>query len=88
MNPKLSPEQTAALQTHPDRPLRVEDPTANRVYILLEEDLATRAMKALEEQETWSDLQESIAQADDGQTLSLAEADEEIRNRLGIPKRA
>ncbi len=88
MHPKLSPEQSAALQLNPDEPLRIEDPAANRVFVLLDEDLASRAMRALEEQESWNDLQESIAEADAGRTRSFTEADDEIRGRLGFPKKA
>jgi hypothetical protein len=84
MNPKFTPEQSAALSQHPGEPLRIEDPTGNRVYVVLDEDLAARAMRALEEQQTWHDLQESIAQINDGQTVAHDDAVQAMRSQLGF----
>ncbi len=38
MTPKLTHEQRAALAANPGRPLRVEDETTNKVYVVVSEE--------------------------------------------------
>ncbi len=87
MNIELTPEQSELLKQRSGTLVHFHDPTTNRIYIVMDHELAQRAIKALEEDETWKKLQESIRQANAGATVSLSEADSMVRERASFPEK-
>lgn len=89
MTPKLNPELANALHSVGEAELEVIDPATNRVYLIVDCQLHRRAMQALQLQENdWSAVQEGIADADAGNTMSLEDADQRLRAECGLPPRS
>lgn len=84
MNPKLTPEQAAALRQQPGEPLPIIDPTTNEVCFIVTQNFTMRAKKAMEVQEALAELQESIAQVNEGNTIPHQQAVAQMRERLGF----
>ena len=84
MSPELPTEITDVLHSTPGM-LRVVDPTTQRVYVIIDDETHRQAMRALQQQQDWEAIQEGIAQADRGETMSLEEVDAKIRSEFGFP---
>jgi hypothetical protein len=50
MNPRLTPEQSAALRENGDQ-LEIVDPTTNRTYIVIDPSILRRAQALLKQKE-------------------------------------
>ncbi|HIE96018.1 MAG TPA: hypothetical protein EYG03_30250 [Planctomycetes bacterium] len=81
---QLSDDELNRLQEN-SAGIRCEDHTTKRVYVLMDEDVHSKAMAALREQQDWKAIQEGIEAADAGQTMSLEEADVSLREEFGFP---
>lgn len=82
---KLTPEQAAALHQATGEPMPIIDPTTNEVCFIVSQNFTVRAMEAMEIQETLSELQESVAQMNAGNTVPHEQAITQMRERLGFP---
>ncbi|MDP7014618.1 MAG: hypothetical protein QGG36_02335 [Pirellulaceae bacterium] len=80
MNPKLSPELSAALHQAPTDSLEVVDPDTNRVYLLCDPALQQRAKELLDTQA----IAEGYADVQAGRTQPVDEAFADIRRNLGF----
>ena len=87
MTPRLSEEQRQALAALEGGPIEVEDEQTHKVYVLVDQDLHRRGMRALEEQEDLAAVRQGIEQMEAGLGQPLDEVDDEIRNKLGFPPR-
>lgn len=65
--------------------LEVVDPSDNHSYFIVDAQTHQRAMRALRQQEDWESIQESLAQAERGDSMPIAEADALMRKELGFP---
>lgn len=89
MAAKLTTEQADALRTSDSMGLEVVDPSTNRIYVILDEETHRRAMEALRLQnDDWAAIQQGIAQADAGESMSLAESEQQIREQFGFAPRS
>ncbi|MEZ6125573.1 MAG: hypothetical protein R3C49_20705 [Planctomycetaceae bacterium] len=80
---KLTEEQKAALQQHPDGIL-CEDVASRRVYVIVEEDIHQRAMRALKQQQDLAAIREGVEQMQAGGGTPIAEAREQLARELGF----
>lgn len=86
MAPKLTDEMRQALQSDPDHFLKIEDDQTERVYVLVDEELADRAMRALQRQDDLNAVADGLKQMESGRVIPLDQADQQIREQLGFPK--
>jgi predicted transcriptional regulator len=82
MAPKLTPEQSEALQRS-NGPLAVEDEQTHRVYYVVDEP----TLVSLQQQEDTVAIREGIANMEVGRIVTLEELDARIRNRLNLPSK-
>lgn len=68
-------------------PVEVEDDETRKVYVLVDQDLHQRGMRALQEREDLAAVRQGIEQMEAGLGQPLGEADAEIRKELGFPPR-
>jgi len=87
MSVKLSEEQRRALTELQGAPVEVEDDETRKVYVLVDQSLHRRGMRALQEQEDLAAIRQGIEQMEAGLGQPLDEADAEIRKELGFPPR-
>lgn len=87
MTPTLTPEQREALR-HSSGPVAVEDAETRKVYVLIEEELHSRAMDALAEQDSRRAIRAGIEDFEAGRVVPFAEVDARLRKKLGLPARA
>jgi len=89
MAPKLTNEIRKALEENPGRPVTVEDDETHQVYVIIGQDLHRRAMAALQQQEDdLASIGRGIEQMEAGLGRPLAEADADIREKLGFSPRS
>lgn len=89
MKKHLTQELVEALHAASTLELEVIDPSTNHVYVIIDGEKHQRAMSALRRQEDdWAAIQDGIAQADAGQTMSLTESDRRIREQFGFAPRS
>ncbi|HTQ37399.1 MAG TPA: hypothetical protein VMJ32_00110 [Pirellulales bacterium] len=79
MTPKLTPEQSEALQRS-NGPLAVEDERTHRVYYVVDEP----TFVSLQQQEDAAAIRAGIADLEAGRIVTLEELDARIRKRLGL----
>jgi len=84
MTAKLSEELQRAIDTHGETPVEVEHPQTHKVYILIEQPMHERAMKALQQQEDITAIQTGIDAAERGEVSTLEEVDARIRKKFGL----
>ncbi len=82
----ITDEQRIALLLHPDG-VKCEDEQSQRVYIIMEEAIHTKAMDALRRQDDLNAIAEGVADMQAGRGMPVVEADEHLRKRLGFPPR-
>jgi predicted transcriptional regulator len=82
MTPKLSEPQREALRDRQGGVLPVVDDETKKRYVIVEEDLHARAMRALQAQEDIDAIQAGIKDMEAGRFVSLQETDAEIRKAL------
>ncbi len=86
MTPKLTEELANALRANsPDR-LKVLDPTTNRVYVIVDEEICQQAFDALRRESERNAIAEGLAQMKAGEGKPAEQAFEEIRARLRFPQ--
>ena len=83
---KLTEEQRAALQQHPDG-VACEDAASQRTYFLVDSDIHQRAMQALKQQQDLQAIREGIAQMQSGGGTRIADAREQQAEELGFSSR-
>ncbi|MEQ9407578.1 MAG: hypothetical protein RIK87_07605 [Fuerstiella sp.] len=83
---KLTEEQRAALQQHPDG-VPCEDVVSQRVYFIVDGDIHQRAMRALKQQQDLDAIREGIEQMQAGGGTPIAEAREQLARELGFSTR-
>lgn len=88
MMPKLSDDQREALRDHPGGPIPVEDDKTRQRYVLVDQALHDRAMRALKQQEDLAALQAGIDDMEAGNVVAFEEVDARIRAKLGMPSRS
>lgn len=88
MMTKLSEDQRQALRNHPGGPIPVEDEQTRQRYVLVDQELHERAMRALRQQEDLTAIQDGINDMEAGNVVSFDEVDARIRAKLGIPARS
>ena len=87
MTAKLSKELSDALKSTGSRELETVDPATGRVYFLVDGQTHREAMQALRRQQDHDAIAEGIAQMEAGGGTPVAEADRQLRERLGFPPR-
>ena len=80
---KLTDEQRAALQEHPEGVLCQDDATS-RVYCLVDRELHEKAMRALKQQQDLDAIRRGVADMQSGNGTPLNEAREELAKELGF----
>ena len=80
---KLTDELRNALEQQPERPLEIEDEQTNNVYVLLDANLFYQLLQ----KEDVASIRRGIEQMEAGQGRPLADADEEMRRKLGFSPR-
>jgi predicted transcriptional regulator len=83
MTAKLSKELSDALHSLGDDRLEVVDPLNNRVYYLVE----ATTLAQLEQSSTHNAIAQGIADMEAGRGKPAAEADADLREKLGFPPR-
>ena len=87
MTPKLSEDQREALRARSGGPVPVEDDQTHKLYVIVDQDLHARAMRALQAQEDVAAIQAGIQDMEAGRFIPLEDADADIRKALGFPPR-
>ena len=80
MNPSITKEMANALAEQEE--VRVTDPTTQRVYVLVDDDIHRRAMDALRQQEDIAAIQQGIDDMQAGKMQSAEEAQQHGRDEL------
>ena len=89
MNPRLSAEQRQAIAERHGQPIPLEpDDQTQQVYVLVDQETFDRAMRALAEREDLESIRRGIDEMEAGEGRPLAEADRDIRQRLGFSARS
>ena len=89
MTPKLTEEQSAAVDANDTGSVPVVHPSTNRTYFIVDGETHQQAMEALQQkrrQEDHDAIAEGIAQMEAGEGKPLDEAFEGIRTRLQLPR--
>lgn len=73
MTPLLTPEQSAALHSHGNKPMSIIDPATNHVYVVVAQATHDQAMDALRERNDESSIRRGI---DDMEAGRYSPADE------------
>ena len=82
MTPKLTDEQSAALDASEAGSVEVVHPGNNQIYFVVDAETYRKAMDALRRQQDHDAIAEGIAQMEAGDTMPLEEARQLTRNRL------
>jgi hypothetical protein len=85
---KLTQELADAVNAAETDGLEVVDPTTNRTYVIVDGETHLRAMDALRRVQDVESIQRGAIQADAGEGIPLAEADQRLRSELGFESRA
>ena len=80
---KISEEQRAALQQHPEG-VSCEDTDSARIYFLVEESVHRRAMQALKSQQDLDAIRRGVAQMEAGSGTPVAEVRQQLAQELGF----
>ncbi len=88
MTAKLSEELQKAIDTQGGTPVEVEDPQTHKKYVLIEQSVHERAMKALQQQENIAAIHAGIDAAEQGRVSTLDEVDARIRKKFGLNPQA
>jgi predicted transcriptional regulator len=88
MTPKLSEDQRQALRDHPGGPIPVEDEQTQQRYVLVDQGLHDRAMRALKQQDDLAAIQAGITDMEAGNVVAFEEVDARIRAKLAMPLRS
>jgi predicted transcriptional regulator len=88
MTTKLSEDQRRALLNHPGGPITVEDDESRERFVLVDQALHERAMRALKQQEDLAAIQDGLEDVEAGRVVAFEEVDARIRAKLGLPPRA
>ena len=85
---KLSEELQRAIDNQGGTPVEFEDPQTQKVYILVEQSIHNKAMKALQQQEEVAVIQAGIDAAEQGRVSTMEEVDARIRKKFGLKPQA
>lgn len=80
----ITDELRDALKASPDGVV-VEDQDAQRTYIVADSAVHEEAMQALRRERDRQSIERGIADMEAGRTMSIDEADQQIRESLGFP---
>lgn len=80
---KLTDEQSAAIQEHPEG-VSCEDTRTQRVYWLVEEQVHQRAMQALKQQQDLDAIRQGLTQMKSSAGTPVQEAREQLAQELGF----
>jgi|CXWL01.1.fsa_nt_gi hypothetical protein len=80
---KLTKDQVDALHAAGDERLHIVNPMNKRLYVLVD----AMALQVLERQETHRAIQAGLDSLESGGGISLAQADDQLRDELGFPPR-
>jgi hypothetical protein len=75
---------TEAIKSGNTADLRFVDPETQKVYFLLDDETHRRAMDAIRQQDDWDAIEEGVAQAKRGESISADELKVQIRNEFGF----
>lgn len=87
MTAQLNDDLQREVDAHAGQPVEVEHPLTHKRYVIVESDTYRRNMQALRKQEDLEAIQKGIDAMEEGRTISLAEADRQIREELGFSPR-
>lgn len=87
MTVQLSKELAAALHACGELQLEVVDPVTSRVYFIVESETHRQAMAALRALQDRDAIAQGLAEMEAGQGVTVEEAFDSIRTRLGLRRR-
>lgn len=87
MTPTLSDEQRLAIAASKGAPVSVRDPQSQATYVIVEAETHRRAMDALDRQFASDSIRRGIEQMEAGLGRPAAEAEQDLRAKLGFPPR-
>ncbi len=83
----LNEELQKAIEAQKGLPVEVEHPVTHKKYVLVEQPTHEQAMKALQRQKSIAAIQAGIDDMEAGRGMPIEEAEAQLREELGFPKR-